>query len=84
MQGWTPDFIPKLTADVVADEGHRSHHPDPGRGGDALARELARKEGIFVGITAGATFAGALRGRADGTEGRNTSSACCPTPASAT
>ena len=25
------------------------------------SRELARKEGIFVGITAGATFAGALR-----------------------
>ena len=31
-------------------------------GGDALrcARELARKEGIFVGTSSGATFAGAL------------------------
>jgi cysteine synthase A len=26
----------------------------------AVSRELAQKEGIFVGITAGATFAGAL------------------------
>src|SRR5262249_34709002 len=35
----------------------------PVSGADALrcSRELAQKEGIFVGITAGATFAGALR-----------------------
>ena len=35
----------------------------PINGADAmrLSRELARQEGIFVGITAGATFAGALR-----------------------
>ena len=38
MQGWTPDFIPKLTADAVADEGHRPHHHDPGRRRDALRR----------------------------------------------
>ena len=30
----------------------------------ACSRELARQEGIFVGISAGATLAGALRGRA--------------------
>ena len=35
----------------------------PINGADAmrLSRELARKEGIFVGITAGATLAGALQ-----------------------
>ena len=61
MQGWTPDFIPKLAEDAV-----RAGLIDevlPIKGGDALrlARELAQKEGIFTGITGGATFAGALQ-----------------------
>src|SRR5690242_4878388 len=52
MQGWTPDFIPKLTGDAV-DTGVISRIiaiPNP----DAMrwSRELAQKEGIFVGITA--------------------------------
>jgi cysteine synthase A len=61
MQGWTPDFIPKLTADAV-DTGV-IHHIVPISNADGLrySRELAQKEGIFVGISAGATFAGALR-----------------------
>jgi len=60
MQGWTPDFIPKLAEDVV-DAGHIDEIL-PIRGGDALrlARELAQREGIFTGISGGATFAGAL------------------------
>jgi cysteine synthase A len=33
------------------------------------SRELARKEGIFVGITSGATFAAALQVAADAPEG---------------
>src|SRR5215510_5630536 len=61
MQGWTPDFIPKLTGDAV-DTGTISRII-PIANVDALrySRELAQKEGIFVGITAGATFAGALK-----------------------
>ena len=60
MQGWTPDFIPKLVEDTV-----RAGLIDevlPIKGGDALqlSRELAQKEGIFTGITGGATLAGAL------------------------
>jgi cysteine synthase A len=60
MQGWTPDFIPKLTGDAV-DSGaiHRMlaiAAPEAMR----MSKELATKEGIFVGITSGATFAGAL------------------------
>jgi cysteine synthase len=69
MQGWTPDFIPKLTADAVANGAiHRIIHV---AGADALrcSAELAAKEGIFVGITAGATFAGALRLCADAPKG---------------
>ena len=69
MQGWTPDFIPKLTADVV---DMRVIHkiltiPNP----DAIhwSSELAKREGIFVGITAGGTFAGALRTAAEAPKG---------------
>jgi cysteine synthase A len=59
MQGWTPDFIPKLTAEV---DRKRFHKVLPITGADAMhwSKELAVKEGIFVGITSGATFAGAL------------------------
>jgi cysteine synthase len=60
MQGWSPDFVPKLTADAVAtgviDRVLLIATADAMR----CSRELAQKEGIFVGITAGATFAGAL------------------------
>jgi cysteine synthase A len=60
MQGWTPDFIPKLTGDAV--EARLFDRLLPVANADALtlSGELARQEGIFVGITAGATLAGAL------------------------
>jgi len=60
MQGWTPDFIPKLAEDVVT--AGLIDEILPIKGGDALrlSRELAQKEGIFTGISGGATFAGAL------------------------
>jgi cysteine synthase A len=69
MQGWTPDFIPKLTADAV-DMGVIDRIL-PITNADALrySRELAQKEGIFVGITAGGTFAGALRVCAEAPKG---------------
>jgi cysteine synthase A len=61
MQGWTPDFISKLTGDAV-----RRGQVDqvmPIHGGDAMqcARDLARMAGIFVGTTSGASLAGALK-----------------------
>jgi cysteine synthase A len=60
MQGWSPDFIPKITGDAV-DMGVISRIITIANA-DSMkwSRELAQKEGIFVGITAGATFAGAL------------------------
>ncbi|RPI47214.1 MAG: cysteine synthase A [Betaproteobacteria bacterium] len=60
MQGWSPDFIPKLANDAIS--AGLIDQLMPIRGADALqcARDLARKEGIFCGITAGATFAGAI------------------------
>ncbi len=60
MQGWSPDFIPKLTGDAV--EMGLIGRVLTISGADAMhwSKQLARKEGIFVGITAGGTFAGAL------------------------
>ncbi|HXV75588.1 MAG TPA: pyridoxal-phosphate dependent enzyme [Candidatus Polarisedimenticolaceae bacterium] len=60
VQGWAPDFIPKLTEDVV-DAGMIDRIVSV-NSGDAVrsSRELACKEGIFTGISGGATFAGAV------------------------
>jgi len=60
MQGWTPDFISKLTDDAVSD--HLIDQLLTVAGPDALkySRDLALQEGIFVGISAGGTFAAAL------------------------
>jgi len=69
MQGWTPDFIPKLTADVVGTGVIDRIIPISNAEGLRFSRELAPKEGIFVGITAGATFAGALKVCADAPKG---------------
>jgi cysteine synthase A len=60
MQGWSPDFISKLTED--AREAGWIDEVVPVNGNDALryARELARQEGIFVGTSSGATLAAAM------------------------
>ena len=60
MQGWSPNFIPKITAEAI-DAGVISRVVTIA-GPDAMkcSRDLALQEGILVGITAGATFAGAL------------------------
>jgi len=60
MQGWSPDFIPKLTEDVVAAELIDEIIAIQGDDALRLSKSLARDEGIFVGISAGATLAGAL------------------------
>ena len=60
IQGWTPDFIPKLTGDAVAagyvDRTVKVQPPEAME----WSRRLAREEGIFVGISAGGSFAAAL------------------------
>jgi cysteine synthase len=60
MQGWTPDFIPKLTGDVVDTRVIDRIVPVAGPQAMQCSQDLAQREGIFVGITAGATFAAAL------------------------
>lgn len=69
LQGWSPDFIPKLTGDAV--EMKTISQVLRIGNADALkcSRELALKEGIFAGISSGATFSGALRVAADAPRG---------------
>ena len=71
IQGWTPDFIPKLTSDAVDMQVIERIVHIPGTEGIKWSVELAQKEGIFVGISAGATFAGALKVAADAPKGTN-------------
>src|SRR5262245_14737081 len=56
IQGWTPDFVPSVLDrdifdEVIAISDERAVE---------CARDLARSEGIFCGISAGGTFAAAL------------------------
>jgi cysteine synthase len=71
MQGWTPDFIPKITDDAAA--MHLIHELTTVNAVEAMqcSHDLATKEGIFVGITSGATFAAALRVAATAKPGAN-------------
>jgi cysteine synthase len=56
IQGWTPDFVPSVLERDVPDE----IIPVTDERAVASARDLARHEGIFCGISSGATFAAAL------------------------
>lgn len=61
MQGWTPNFIPKITEDAV-DSGLISELLTiDGPKALQTAKDLATKEGIFAGISSGATLAAALK-----------------------
>ncbi len=60
MQGWSPDFISKLAADVLADGHIDAFQPVAGGAAMQRARDLARREGIFCGTSGGATLAAAL------------------------
>jgi cysteine synthase A len=71
MQGWTPDFIPKITGDAVAMKLVDRVLPIAGPDAIRCAKDLAAKEGIFVGISSGGTFAGALKIAAEAEKGAN-------------
>ncbi|TDR40411.1 cysteine synthase [Tahibacter aquaticus] len=57
IQGWTPDFLPAVLSRTIADEILPVD--------DILARDTSRRlsaeEGIFVGLSSGATVAAALK-----------------------
>ncbi len=71
MQGWSPNFIPRLAEEVVAEQRIDDFMLIDGADALRCARELARQEGLFVGISAGATFSGALRVAANAPAGAN-------------
>ena len=65
IQGWTPDFVPSvLDRDAFDDVITISDEF-----AIACARDLARSEGIFCGISAGGTFAAALEVATNAPEG---------------
>ena len=57
IQGWTPDFIPGVLDRTIADEIVLVNDTES----MATALALAQQEGIFVGISSGATFTAALK-----------------------
>jgi cysteine synthase A len=60
MQGWAPDFISRLTETARVEGLIDEIVPVAGNEALRLSRALAREEGIFVGISSGATLAAAL------------------------
>jgi cysteine synthase len=65
IQGWTPNFVPEVLNRKVP------HRILPVTDTEALetARNLARSEGIFCGISSGGTFAAALKVAAEAPQG---------------
>jgi cysteine synthase A len=57
IQGWTPDFLPAVLSRTIADQVL----PVDETLARDTARRLAAEEGIFVGISAGATVSAALQ-----------------------
>ena len=57
IQGWTPDFIPEVLQEAIDAHLYDEVVPVSGADGIKWTRELAAREGIFCGISAGATFA---------------------------
>ncbi len=60
IQGWTPDFIPYVLQEAIDKKFYDELIPIPGAEGIKWSKELAQKEGIFVGISAGSTFGVAM------------------------
>ncbi len=60
MQGWSPDFISAIASEAIENGYIDQIQPVAGDAAIQAAKDLAQREGIFVGISAGATFAAAL------------------------
>ena len=60
IQGWTPDFIPKVLDDAPMADLRDALVPIPGDAAVATAKALAAKEGLLTGISGGGTMWAAL------------------------
>lgn len=56
IQGWTPDFIPAVLQEAIDGKYYDEIAPIAGAEAIEWAKALARKEGIFTGISGGASF----------------------------
>lgn len=56
IQGWTPDFIPKVLQEAIDKSYYDELIPIAGPKAIEWAKALAQREGIFTGISGGATF----------------------------
>jgi cysteine synthase A len=61
MQGWTPDFIPFVLQEALDGKYYDELVPVAGPDGIAWSQKLAQREGIFTGISGGASFAVAMK-----------------------
>lgn len=60
IQGWTPDFIPQVMQEAMESGSYDEVIPVAGAVGIKWSRKLAQYEGIFTGVSGGASFAVAM------------------------
>ena len=56
IQGWTPDFIPKVLQEGIDSAFFDEVRPVDGMKGMAMAQHLAANEGILTGVSGGSTL----------------------------
>jgi cysteine synthase A len=61
IQGWTPDFIPLVLQETIDNSYYDELIPIPGPEAIKWSIQLAQKEGIFVGVSSGASFGVAMQ-----------------------
>jgi cysteine synthase A len=61
IQGWTPDFIPYVLQEAIDSGYYDQVLAIPGPVAMDWSRKLAQREGIFTGVSGGATFAAAMQ-----------------------
>ena len=69
IQGWTPDFIPWVLQESIDNQYYDDLIPVSGADSIKWSGRLAAEEGIFVGISAGASFAAAMKAAETAPEG---------------
>jgi cysteine synthase A len=60
IQGWTPDFIPKVLQEGIDHSFFDEVRPVDGMKGMAMAQHLAANEGILTGVSGGSTLLTAI------------------------
>mmetsp|Transcript_22788 Transcript_22788/g.72157 ORF Transcript_22788/g.72157 Transcript_22788/m.72157 type:complete len:367 (-) Transcript_22788:126-1226(-) len=74
IQGWTPDFIPKILEEGLGKSPHDEYIAIPGPAAIETAQKLAKTQGIFTGISGGGSVWAAIEMAKKAPEG---SVLCC-------